>query len=450
VSHPDIDPGRADRLRQALGLPHDHPQDDRQAEDEADATAADADPADEPAPPPAPPSPGGGPKAAVKRALRPAIDRAQTFVRHHATQVTDEALAAQRERADHLEAQLAVLRAEMSALVPAAGALAAVADSAALIQEGAKAAEEARATRINSELMKAELAEVHRTLEELGRAISPDAGLEAAPERLAELRDRVDAIDRRVRRLAEAPTTAPTGEAPPASPQPAGAGDGFDYVGFERRFRGETSTVLGALVERYADRLAGHAPVLDVGCGRGELLAALAERGVEGRGVDLDPEMADEARARGVDVTVADAVQHLETLADGALGSIVAIHLVEHLPLATLTRFLELAARKVRPGGIAIFETPNPTSLIVLGNSYILDPTHQWPLHPSLLAFMCERAGFRDIELQWWSPASDYHLPLIEGVEDPWAATVNEAFEKLNHVLFGPQEYAIIATTPPG
>jgi SAM-dependent methyltransferase len=160
--------------------------------------------------------------------------------------------------------------------------------------------------------------------------------------------------------------------------------------------------------------------------------------------------MADEARARGVDVTVADAIDHLDGLDDASLGSIVAIHLVEHLPLATLTRFLELAARKVRPGGIAIFETPNPTSLIVLGNSYILDPTHQWPLHPSLLAFMCERAGFRDIELQWWSPASDYHLPLIEGVEDPWAATVNEAFEKLNHVLFGPQEYTIIATTPPG
>ena len=41
-------------------------------------------------------------------------------------------------------------------------------------------------------------------------------------------------------------------------------------------------------------------------------------------------------------------------------------------------------------------ETPNPASLVVLGNSYVLDPTHVRPLHPSLMVFLCEGAGFRD------------------------------------------------------
>lgn len=438
MSHPDIDPEKVDHLRSVLGL--------------GDG-GTDGAPALSPAEP-AEPALGGAKarlrarlmpraKRALKPVLRPALDQARDFVRKNAAQVAHDEMASHRERADKAEAELTVLRAELHSMVPSANALTALGESAALIQEGAKAAEEARATRINSELMKAELGDVHEMLDQLGRAISPDAGLDTAAERLAELRERVDALDRRVRRLAEAgppPTTAPaTG---------VEEGDGFDYVGFERRFRGEASTVLDTLVERYAERLADHQPVLDVGCGRGELLAALAERGIEGRGVDLDAEMADEAQQRGVDVTVGDAVAYLESLADGSLGSIVCIHVVEHLPLATLTRFLELAAQKVRPGGIVVMETPNPTTLLVLGNSYILDPTHVWPLHPSLLAFLCERAGFRGIDFEFWSPATDYHLPLVEGVDEPWAATVNEAFERLNQVLFGPQEYAIIATAP--
>ena len=80
-------------------------------------------------------------------------------------------------------------------------------------------------------------------------------------------------------------------------------------------------------------------------------------------------------------------------LPEQSLGSIISVHVVEHLPLATLVELLELAATRLRPGGIFVAETPNPASLIVLGNSYILDPTHVWPLHPSLLTFLCERAG---------------------------------------------------------
>jgi hypothetical protein len=91
--------------------------------------------------------------------------------------------------------------------------------------------------------------------------------------------------------------------------------------------------------------------------------------------------------------------------------------------------------------------------LIVLGTSFILDPTHVWPLHPSLLTFLCERAGFRAVEQRYFSPASAYHLPRVD-TEDPdvpaWAATVNDAFTRLDDTLFGPQEYAVIATTPAG
>jgi hypothetical protein len=54
------------------------------------------------------------------------------------------------------------------------------------------------------------------------------------------------------------------------------------------------------------------------------------------------------------------------------------------------------------------------------------------------------------VRLRFYSPASDYHLPLIDDADAPaWAGQVNEAFAKLNSVLFGPQEYAVVATAAP-
>jgi SAM-dependent methyltransferase len=307
----------------------------------------------------------------------------------------------------------------------------------------------------NLELLKGDVRALDAALAELGQAIAPAAGLPGVPGRFAELRDRVNALDRRLRTVETAPASAPAppaadGEPAPA-PAPAPAADRFDYVGFERRFRGDPEDVLRTLSERYLDLLAASPPVLDVGCGRGELLAALAERGVPCSGVDLDAGMVAEARAAGLDVAAGDAVDHLRSLPEASLGSIIAVHVAEHLPLPALLELLELAASRLRPGGLLVAETPNPASLVVLGNSYILDPTHVWPLHPSLLTFLCERAGFRDVELRFHSPAEAYRLPRIDvPAGGEWAQPVNDAVDRLNDVLFGPQEYAVLARTPPG
>jgi SAM-dependent methyltransferase len=328
--------------------------------------------------------------------------------------------------------------------------------------------EATRATRVNLELLKGELRHVQELLDELGMAFAPATGLAGAGARFAELREAVHALERRVR----------NGAAPGApSATPAAAGDGaavtvapardqrpealsstlFDYVGFERRFRGDPEEILTTLVDRYGDVLSDHQPVVDIGCGRAELLGRLAEGGVEVIGVEPDPGMAAEARSRGISVHEALAGDWLRSVPDGSLGSIITTHVLEHLELDDLIELLELAAVKLRPGGVFISETPNPASLIVLGNSYLLDPTHVRPLHPSLLAFLCEKAGFRDVRLQFFSPASGYHLPRtsLEAGDalPPWAAelssTVDQGFARLNDVLFGPQDYAVVATTAP-
>jgi SAM-dependent methyltransferase len=382
-------------------------------------------------PPPATPSPATGApppasasqraKRVVKRALEPVAARvlprlARAVAPHVAL---TGAMAELDARLHHLDARMEALRAAWDLPTPPALA-------------------ETLAT--NQELFKAELHAIREALEAFGMAIAPAAGLDAAPARVAELRARVDVVDKRVRSLLE--RSSPIPDAEPALPAT------FDYVGFEHRFRGDSDVVIGRTVERYFDLLTGASPVLDVGCGRGEVLAALAERGVDGIGVDLDAAMVAEAKSAGVDARQGDAVAFLADARPESFGAVIAIQVVEHLPLDALLALVELSFSRLRPGGRLVFETPNPASLIVLGNSYLLDPTHVRPLHPSLLSFLVERAGFSDVRLQFFDPAVGYHLPLIdeEACPEAWAATVNDAFRRLNEVLFGPQDYAVVAT----
>jgi SAM-dependent methyltransferase len=318
---------------------------------------------------------------------------------------------------------------------------------------------EMHAATVNQELLKAEIRSVVDAMEELGMAIAPAAGLGGAGARLSELRERVNGLDRRLRALTS-PARPVDGQS--ASPTAAVGGSAadeaataqsalFDYVGFERRFRGDPAAISAQLADRYLERLAASPPVLDIGCGNAGLVEQLTERGVKAIGVDTDPSMVAEAQARNLDVRLMGGTAFLRDQPSASLGAIIATHLVEHLQLAELVELLELAASRLKPGGVFITETPNPASLIVLGNSYALDPTHVRPLHPSLLTFLCEGAGFRDVRLHFYAPATDYHLPLIDDPDaPPWAGRVNEAFEKLNRVLFGPQDYAIVATAAPG
>lgn len=309
----------------------------------------------------------------------------------------------------------------------------------------------------NLELMKAEFRGLQATVEALGAAIAPATGLDGAAERMTELRERLNALDRRVRVLSASERTAGAAdserdsEAAQASASaltevPVG-GSGFDYIGFEQRFRGDAEASSTMLAERYVPFLRDRGSVLDIGCGRGELVEQLVAAGVTAAGVDTDADMVEDARRRGVEAHHADGASYLRSIPEASLGAVTSIHVVEHIPIGPLVEMLELIVTRLKPGGIFIAETPNPASLVVLGNSYVLDPSHVWPMHPALMSLLCERAGFADVELQYFSPATDYQLPLIQEGDDvpEWTATINQAFAKLNHVLFGPQEYAVIA-----
>lgn len=226
--------------------------------------------------------------------------------------------------------------------------------------------------------------------------------------------------------------------------------DTYKYVGFEDQFRGSRDAIRERL-ESYLPVFAGVTDVLDVGCGRGEFLELLAGAGVRARGIDSNHEMAEVCRARGLDVTEADAVGYLAGLPDASLGGIFAAQVVEHLQPGYLLQFLELAFHKLRPGGRLVLETLNPACWVAFFDSYIRDITHVWPLHPETLKYLVLASGFTRADLEYRSPVApeDRLQPIaLPDTSNPLLSDIAESFnanvEKLNARLFTYRDYAVI------
>jgi SAM-dependent methyltransferase len=240
----------------------------------------------------------------------------------------------------------------------------------------------------------------------------------------------------------------------PSSDAFAPALDAYKYVGFEDRFRGSRETIVERL-SSYVPLFEGRTDVLDVGCGRGEFLDLLARCGIAARGIDLNHEMAEACRARGLEVTEADAVGYLSSLADGSLGGIFSAQVVEHLEPAYLLRFLELAFYKLRPGGRVVLETLNPACWVAFFDSYIRDITHVRPLHPETLKYLVVASGFTTATIEFRSPVAtaDKLQPFAAPEAAPSLVDLAEAFnanvEKLNARLFTYLDYAVIGEKAP-
>ena len=91
--------------------------------------------------------------------------------------------------------------------------------------------------------------------------------------------------------------------------------------------------------------------VVDLGCGRGELIDMLREEGVSAYGVEIDPDFIAILEENQIEVVAKDAVAHLEELAPGIVNGIVGSHLVEHLPPAAVSRLVALAGEKLAEDG---------------------------------------------------------------------------------------------------
>ena len=227
----------------------------------------------------------------------------------------------------------------------------------------------------------------------------------------------------------------------------------IDYLEFEDRFRGSSDEIAGRIAP-YLEHLRGRGVILDHGCGRGEALEMLRDAGVDARGVDSSHAMVARCREKGLAVEQGDVLAALERTLPTSLGGVLSIHVIEHLSPATLDRLVRLAWRALAPGGRLVLETPNPLSMVVAARNFWVDPTHLRPVHPETLEHLVRSAGFDPVERLELRPfPGDERLPELQ-VDAltpellPLAYEMNLLRDRLDGLLFGAQDYAVIGTRP--
>lgn len=217
------------------------------------------------------------------------------------------------------------------------------------------------------------------------------------------------------------------------------------YEQLEDTFRGSREQILDNQREYLPDilSLGPGAPVVDVGCGRGEWLELLRDHEVNAYGIDTNEQFVRRNQARGLDVRLGDAVEHLAGVEEGTIAAVTGFHIAEHLEFPVLVDLVDAALRALRPGGLLLFETPNPTNVIVGSSAFYLDPTHRNPLHPEFLRFLVTARGFVDVELRYLHPAADIPLPSPDD-EAVRSASLEKLIDHLKWSFFGPLDYAVL------
>jgi O-antigen chain-terminating methyltransferase len=288
-----------------------------------------------------------------------------------------------------------------------------------------------------------------RVTSEVGAREAVQADVKSLDERLADLQGRLAETESRFEHLQLETRLARLERARRTAPAPAAintdavelqgtAATSFDYERFEDRFRPEAS--VRERQQAYVELLRNAKRVVDLGCGRGELIELLQAAGVSAYGVEIDPDFIALLEEKGIEVVPKDAVAHLEEVEPGSIGGVVASHLVEHLPAAAVSSLVSLAADKLSDDGVLILETPNPESLVAGSINFHRDLTHVRPIHPDTLAFLAESAGFSEVKIRRLSPVpEDERLPL------PSDGAMDDVVRQLNELLYGYQDYAVVA-----
>lgn len=224
----------------------------------------------------------------------------------------------------------------------------------------------------------------------------------------------------------------------------------YSYLLLENRFRGSEEEIERRLASYVPVLQGAPGPVLEIGSGRGELLNLLKTAKIPAYGVELDPAMVERCQARGLDARLENGLAHLESAPNESFGAVIAIQVLEHLPYSVLQNFLALARTRVKKGGLVIAETIDTSSMIALSQNYFRDPTHEAPLHPETLRYLFELAGLEVLDVRKLSafpPGFELeNLPETgEGDSAASAKAFNRNIAKLNSLLYGHQDYCIIA-----
>ena len=268
-------------------------------------------------------------------------------------------------------------------------------------------------------------------------------------EEAALLSAQVKAFKRRLDKLSDEVHAVSSGavseqsKAAQAAVQPGDSYGKIDYFDFENHFRGDREAIK-MRQEEYMPYFAGRKRVVDLGCGRGEFLELLRERGVGAQGVDLYDEFVIYCQGRHLDVVEGDALDYLDSI-EGTDG-IFAGQLVEHLSIGQIMALCDKAYEKLEEGACLIMETPNPMSLAIYTHAFYIDPSHQKPVHPYTLRYLAVKSGFRQVDILFTQGSRlTEPIPQLNETGSVTEEEFNRNLRVMAEYMYGSQDYAVIA-----
>ncbi|MGI6680716.1 MAG: class I SAM-dependent methyltransferase [Bdellovibrionota bacterium] len=229
----------------------------------------------------------------------------------------------------------------------------------------------------------------------------------------------------------------------------------YGYLFHELKFRGSSKDIKErqrVYIDIIKEIDIKNGDVIDIGAGRGELLELLKENNIDAIGVETDDGMLDVLNEKNLKAIKSDGLSYLKSLKDGEVPCIIALQVVEHLSFDYLHSLINEANRVLIKGGKLILETINPLSFFALTSSFFKDYTHKWPIHPDVLEQFLKLGGFQKVDsLKLSKVPNEVSLKNIEISEFMPPSQVNfvkeynDNISKLNNLLYGFQDYALIA-----
>lgn len=278
----------------------------------------------------------------------------------------------------------------------------------------------------------------HQQAEEFKRL---EAELQQARNVQQELRARLQHLERQPKQIAVSADSSTATTVATVEPQQhqSAVPDSF-YLAFENRFRGDAETIRGR--QSYylpmldeVEPLNSGLPLVDIGCGRGEWLQMLPERFAR-VGIDLNSMNVEACHAQGLSAVQQDALIWLAKQPENSVAAVTAFHVIEHLTFEQFNVLLDECQRVLAPGGVVIFETPNPENLISAATHFYTDPTHLHPLPPAFTEFLVEFKGFEQVQIHRLNP-----IPREYALDED-----SEVARRCDALFYGPQDYAVTAS----
>lgn len=203
----------------------------------------------------------------------------------------------------------------------------------------------------------------------------------------------------------------------------------------------------------YLDQFQGVSEAVVIGCGRGEFLQLLDKSGIAASGVEANAALAEYCREHDLSVKNMDPLEYLASLEDGSTGAILVTRLTAHYTPARLLGMVRLCSRKLRDGGVLIFESPSALPVYAVNSGPPDGSEWAHPLSREVLRFMCLANDFLEPEvIELDSGPADGRLEELDlwggdGALEPWQLnvfnTINSNFQRIAGALDRYGDYAL-------